>query len=71
VTDTFRIVLHVDVDAEDASKAYEKVFDTMMATGLPWESTDEWYDQNAEQRLDDEDVNAARDAFFERRGTTV
>lgn len=65
--DTYRLVLHVDIDAEDASQAYEKTFDAMMATGLPWESTDEWYDHNAEQRMSVEDINAATEQFGARR----
>ncbi len=67
MTDTYRLVLHVDIDAENASQAYEKTFDAMMATGLPWESTDEWYQCNAEERMSVVAIQAARDAFSERR----
>ncbi len=65
----YRIVICVDIVADNASKAYEKLYDTMMASELAWESTDEWFSEDSAQAMSEEDCAAARAAFFERRKT--
>lgn len=67
VADSYRIVLFVDIEAESATEAYEKLYVTMMATELAWESTDEWFESDGAEPMSENDISAARDAFFARR----
>jgi hypothetical protein len=66
MSDIFRIVLFADIEAETAAAAYSTLFDAMMATGLSWETTDEWYNNAGEDRLPQEAIDAARDAHRDR-----
>lgn len=66
MTSEYRIVVCVDVPAENAQTAYEKIHASMMATGLPWESTDEWFDTDG-NTIPLVDVEHAREQAYLRR----
>lgn len=65
----YRIVVCIDVTAEDAEKAYSKVYDTMMAIdpAQSWESSDEWFEDG--DLMDEDDVSRARLAALAARET--
>jgi hypothetical protein len=60
----YRIVVCIDVEAEDAEKAYGKVYDMMMAIdpAQSWESSDEWFEDGS--LMDEESVSQARIAVL-------
>jgi len=68
---TYRLILCIDVDAENLEDAYGEVYRSMGRitgpdTSLDWESSDEWFDEDGE--LGDPDVFlAARMSFFENK----
>lgn len=43
---TFRFVILIDVEAESLKEAYKKIAPEIEKTGLPWETSDEWYEHN-------------------------
>jgi len=56
----YRILVCIDVDAENAAKAYLKVYNMMMAIdpAQSWESSDEWFEDG--DLMDEDDVSRAR-----------
>lgn len=62
---TYRILISLDVKADSLESAYEKVYDTAMATGLPWESLDEFYEGDEEG--DPADLQAAAEKVLSRK----
>ncbi len=56
---TFRIIVCIDVDAADLATAYAAVRRGMDASGLEYESSDEWYRPDGEQG-DADELSAAR-----------
>ena len=68
---SYRIVICVDIDAESAQDAYEKLYDAMAEAersddDICWESSDEWYDDAGDEILTC-DIQAARMAAFDKR----
>jgi len=72
----YRIVVCIDVYANDLEQAYEKVFESMNAAcatppvGRPsgdmeWESSDEAFDPDGHE-IDPDELSAARAAVFDR-----
>jgi len=72
---SYRIVICVDVEADDLAQAYGKVYRAMMAAceappvgigpeDLAWESSDEAFDSDGGV-VDPDDLQAARMAYFE------
>ncbi len=64
---TIRIVVCIDVlDEDDAAQAYSKLHSLLTplaASGLGWESTDEWFDIDGEP-FSEEVCRAARNKVF-------
>lgn len=44
-----RFIVCIDYADDDLQEAYSKVSKALDQTGLPWETSDEWYDDNGEQ----------------------
>lgn len=68
---SYRIVLFVDVDADNAQSAYEKLFDEMgeieaSRDDMVWESSDEWYAPDGDEIPQDE-ITKARMTTFARK----
>jgi hypothetical protein len=62
---SYRVVVCVDVDAPNLAVAYGLVYKAMSATGLEWESSDEWFDEDDNSDGGDPDeLQAARMAYF-------
>jgi len=61
----YRLIIAVDVEADDLEEAYAIAYRAMAATGLGWESTDEGYgpDGNA---IDEAEMSAARLVFLDK-----
>ena len=65
---SYRIVCAIDIEAESATHAYERLFEELkLPPGFEWESTDEWYDADGNQ-LSEELVCGARKAVFSTKG---
>lgn len=58
-----RIVVCIDVDHDTLEDAYREVYEAMTATGLAWESSDEWFDVDGQQVIE-EACQAARMKVF-------
>ena len=65
---TYRLIIAVDVNADDLADAYARVYRFMGTTppGMDWESTDEAYDPDGEI-IDADLLQTARLAFFAER----
>jgi hypothetical protein len=68
---SYRIVILVDVDADSAQGAYEKLFDAMGEVeashdDMEWESSDEWYSPDGDA-IRQNDITAARMTTFARK----
>ena len=66
---TFRLVLCVDVEAENLDEAYETTYDKMSSLSSPdfeWESSDEAYGEGGEQ-INEDDLQAARMRGLEKK----
>lgn len=62
-----RLVVCIDVESETLAEAYAEVYRGMTASGLEWESSDEWFDEDG--GLGDPDrLQAARMAYFAKEG---
>lgn len=60
-----RFVICVDVESEDLTTAYGKLFDGMKSSKLNWDSSDEWYDGGEDgYRGDPEVLQTAIDKFM-------
>ena len=53
-----RLIVCVDVEAKTLEEAYARVHQGMTASGLSWESSDEWYDHDG-NRGQSKDLDAA------------
>ena len=69
-TETYRIVVALDVEASSIAEAYRKVYQTMRTVdcdSFQWESTDEWFTPDGEA-LEPDDVQSIRMAVFAEEG---
>lgn len=67
MSETYRIVVCVDIDADDLTDAYRQLFKGMAGlcgiTGFDWESSDEWYAEDG-QRIEEDALTAVRMQVF-------
>lgn len=59
---SYRIVVCVDVDADDLEDAYRQTYRYMsnMPDGMDWESSDEWFDGDEDGAGDPNELQAVR-----------
>jgi len=67
MSDSFRLVICVDVDANDLADAYGKVYEAMakLPEGMDWESSDEWFDDSGDSTGDPDELQAARMKYLQ------
>ncbi len=63
-----RIVICVDLESDDAAVAYKELWDCMAASGLDWESSDEWYAGDGDPIHQDAQQEARMKAIGENNG---
>lgn len=66
-TTSYRLIVCIDVESPTLADAYGQVYKAMSATGLEWESSDEWYsdeEKDYEFEGDPNVLQAARMAYF-------
>jgi hypothetical protein len=70
MTNTYRLVVCVDVQAEDPAKAYGETYEGMTLSGLDWESSDEWFGADGNP-ADPEELQTARMEYLDGKGLDV
>ena len=67
----FRLIVCFDIEAPNLTEAYGALRPKVEATGIPWETSDEWYDAEEEAPGDPEELRAAIVANFDRERDKV
>jgi hypothetical protein len=62
----FRLIVCFDIEAPNLTEAYGLLSPKVEATGIPWETTDEWYNAEEEAPGDPEELQEAIMANFSR-----